>query len=571
MCGDISKGKEEKMRRIWVWVILVIVCLPAMWPLLRGDFFHFSDENQIANLYQMVRGFESGQLPPRWAPDFSYGYGYPFFNYFYPLPHYLGSWFFLLSGSLITALKWVFLIGIPISAILMYEWVTRQSGKWAGWAAAVIYVYTPYRAVDLYVRGAVGEALCFMFLPLVGLAVWWVFEKANFWRVGVLAVSVAGLILCHNLIPLIFLPWVSLYALVLALQQKSGRGFFRFVAGVLLGLAMSSFFWFPAFWERGLLTGQTPFNYIDHFPFIRQLVVPYWGYGASNPGPGDDMSFQVGVVNWLMIIGGGVAVVGGILKKVKVRWTWLVLFLGGVAGYLFLMNIRSSFLWEAFLLSAYVQFPWRMLTMTTFLTAGMIVVWPRKFAGRRIILGVMAVAAVVLTVGYFRPSEYFGPGDDYFLNRFFSDRTLVGVRPVVSREYDLVSEDYLILPVWVKERPKALPFAKIVGGEGVRVEKIEEMNAVWWRARVAASEAGMVIVNNYYFPGWEVMVDGERVEAEVLSPYGNMGVRVSEGEHEVEVRWEETRTRKIADAVSVLAGVFLIGGMVIFRRCDRKE
>jgi len=43
---------------------------------------------------------------------------------------------------------------------------------------------------------------------------------------------------------------------------------------------------------------DTLFNFKDHFPFIKQLIFSPWGHGASLWGPGDGMSFQVGIINW---------------------------------------------------------------------------------------------------------------------------------------------------------------------------------------------------------------------------------------------------------------------------------
>ena len=36
-----------------------------------------------------------------------------------------------------------------------------------------------------------------------------------------------------------------------------------------------------------------PFVFVDHFPTLRQLITPYFGYGASVPGPGDGMSDSI--------------------------------------------------------------------------------------------------------------------------------------------------------------------------------------------------------------------------------------------------------------------------------------
>lgn len=542
------------MKEKLITLLILILCIPAVLPLLRGDFFHFSDEPHTANLYQMIRGFESGQLPPRWAPDMSYNYGYPLFNFYYPLPFYLGAIFFLLTYSLITSLKVVFLITVPLSALGMYYWLRQHIGKLGSLVGAIIYIYTPYRAVDLYVRGAIGEALAFVFFPLVALGVQKNLESKKRLWIGLLGLFTGGLILSHNLASIFFLPWVVAYAVVFALLKKKWDGLIRAFGGLGLGVATSSYWWLPSLVERNLLQSQTPFNYKDHFPFIKQLLLPSWGYGASNPGPYDDISFQIGIVNILLVFA---AVVTFLFAKKKTEKVLLGFFLASIALIFFLMNIRSDFIWRTFALANYVQFPWRILMMTTFLTSSLVIFLKLKEKARQLILLSLLLLSMVLTVGYFRPSEFFSPDDDYFLKRFFANRTLDGVRSEFSPEYVNYSEDYLLLPLVVKERPNVLPTAKFTS-DSVSINSINEYSPVHFRVSVSALKGGEVDFHSYYFPGWKAKVDGVPVSLRVNDPHGNITIAVPEGEHEVEMYWEETLLRKFGNAISV-AGLLLIG------------
>jgi len=153
--------------------------------------------------------------------------------------------------------------------------------------------------------------------------------------------------------------------------------------------------------------------------------------------------------------------------------------------------------------------------------------------------------------GYFRPSEYFNPDDDYFLNRFFADRISSGKSEKESINYKNYSEDYLLLPKWVKQRPLSLSNS-VFSSDTVSITNFKEINAVNFSAKVN-SKAGKVMVNKIYYPGWNIYVDGERKEADVISPLGNMAVDIGEGEHRLELKWEETRLRKIVNHFSLLS------------------
>lgn len=555
MAKTLNKIKER-----WFYIVILIISVGAILPLLRSDFYHFSDEPHIANLYQMIRGFQSGQFPPRWAPDMSFGYGYPLFNFYYPLPFYIGSLFFVFTNSLVQSLKLVFLITIPLSGVGMFLWLRQHTDKVNSLVGSIIYIYTPYRAVDLYVRGAIGESLAFVIFPIVAFAGYKTLTSKTTNWIGFFALVVGIFILSHNLAPIFFIPWLLIYLFILTWTKGLKRGLVASIAAIFLGAGLSSFWWLPAIFEKNLLVSSTPFNYIDHFPFIKQLILPSWGYGASLPGINDDISFQVGIVNILLIA----LITFFTLKTLKSKKSLKILplfFLGSIAAFLFLMNIRSSFLWEITQLSAYIQFPWRLLMMTTFLTSSLVIFVKAESVLFKKLLILLGVLSVVLTIGYFKPSEYFSPDDDYFLKRFFANRTIDGQRESFSEDYLNYSEDYLLLPLWVKERPSSLPRNKITVKD-VEVAVVE-LSPVHYKAEVNLEESRLVEVNLYNFPGWEVRLDSEIVVPETLSPYGNIGVNVEKGRHDIEVKWTTTNLRKLSNYIS-LVSLILITILILF-------
>lgn len=562
----MEKTPQKNNNLLWL-VLLALFLIPAALPLLKPGFFHFSDEPHIANLFQMYRGFISRQLPPRWAPDMIFGYGYPLFNFYYPLPFYLGSLLYHFSGSLVFSLKAVFLLTIPLSAYSMYAWLRKHTDHLAAFAGSLIYIYTPYRAVDLYVRGALGEVFSFAIAPLVALTIYNSIKSRKLRHIGFLALSVALFVLGHNLAPLLFFPWFVLYGLVLAINFQDLKSLLRPLLGGLLGLAISAYWWLPAFVEKNLLRPQTPFNYQDHFPFIKQLIFSPFEYGASNPGIGDDISFQVGIVNWLLII-----LVAFLFFKLKPKLKRLAfIFLAGIGSSLFLMNIRSSFLWEFFALSVYVQFPWRLLLMTTFLTSSLVIFLDLpKF--RDLVLIILASASFLLTFTYFRPSEYFHPSDDYFLNRFFANISTQGETSQVSQDYLHYSEDYLLLPKWAKHRPQKLPSSLISSQSNLEIERVEKLTPVHYQAFLhnTSSENQTISVNLLFFPGWQVFIDGDKKMAQKLSPLGNIGIQLPPGQHQLVVKWAETPLRRKADLVSLFALASTISLVTLFSKRQLK-
>ena len=78
-----------------------------------------------------------------------------------------------------------------------------------------------------------------------------------------------------------------------------------------------------------------------------------------------------------------------------------------------------------------------------------------------------------------------------------------------------------------------------------------------------------IIVNTLYFPGWQVLVDGYPVEIQFQDPSwrGLMTFNVSAGEHQVVVKFGETRLRMFADVISLVGFVVLgVGSIISLRR-----
>ena len=550
--------KISAYKIFWV-IVFIVISLPAIYPLIRGDFYHFSDEPHIANLFEMIRAIDSGQFPPRWAPDMSFGFGYPLFSFYYPLPYYIGYLFFKLFGSLILSIKLLFLLSVLLSALFMFKWLRLFTGRFESLVGALVYIYTPYRAVDLYVRGALGELFAFIYFPAISYFTYLLLKTGKVKYVGFLALTISFLILSHNLAPIFFIPWIIFFALLLCRFSLSFTNIYKLFVSVLLALSASSYFWLPAFIEKSNLVSQTPFNYRDHFPFIKQLIFPSWGYGASHPGIYDDLSFQIGIVNLILI---SVTTLTLLMSKKNRFLKIFILF--SLAGFMFLMNIRSSFVWNILPLADYIQFPWRLLLFTTFLSSSLLMFINAKTKIVKTFLVILGMFSISQSFFYFKPSEYFNPTDDYYLKRFLPNISVSGKSEILSSEYLNYSEDYLLLPMWVDRRANFLPDEKFTSNT-VTINEIKELNSVKYLMKISGEEEGSISFNNYYYPGWKIFVDGQEKDIGIDKPYGNISFRILKGEKEVMALWSETNFRKVVDLIS-LCGILVIIYLITFSK-----
>ena len=132
----------------------------------------------------------------------------------------------------------------------------------------------------------------------------------------------------------------------------------------LIGAAMAAFYVVPAVAELRLiqasrLTADT-LDYHRHFVDPGQWFRWTWGYVA------EEMSFQVGVIQWAAIAATGACALwalrggrGRTLLGESLWWLLVVLF-----G-LFMTTTRSLPVWEAVKPLAFIQFPWRYMMLVS--------------------------------------------------------------------------------------------------------------------------------------------------------------------------------------------------------------
>jgi len=96
-------------------------------------------------------------------------------------------------------------------------------------AGAVVYLFLPYRFVDLYVRGSLGENTAFAVAPLLIGSIF-SFSKGKKIYLPALAISTALLIIAHNVI--INVPNVQHHLIVLCVPGYKDQQQFQTVCKI---------------------------------------------------------------------------------------------------------------------------------------------------------------------------------------------------------------------------------------------------------------------------------------------------------------------------------------------------
>lgn len=544
----------------WSFLIIVSVGLLAGYWLLLPGYFNMHDDLQMMRQLVMDECFRDLQIPCRWTPHMGYGFGFPLFNYYPPLPYLVGQLIHVLGFSFVDTVKLTFLLSFVLSGITMYLLAREFWGKLGGVMSAVFYVWAPYHSVDIYVRGAMNEAWALVWFPLALWSSYKLILDNKFVNIVLLTLSLMLLLLSHNLMAMIFAPLFGVWVLFWLLKEKKWSVVPQFIISGVWALGLAAFFTIPVFLEQKLVHVETLvegyYEYIAHFASTNQLLLSrFWGYGPSAWTTDDKMSFQIGHLHWgLSILILTLALYRIYRKRKFENLTILVLsFFSFGWFFAFMAQTRSTPIWLALNdFIKFVQFPWRFLTLVilcfSFLAGSLTLFYGYgKGSLKFVIVLVFSVGLILLNKDYFKP-ESLGPLTD---QEKFSG---------AAWELQQTAGIYDYLPNGAKTAPKApqKTLAEIKNGEGEISETKQITNYAEFLVNVKSDEAYLEI-GIFEFPGWRVYVDGKITQTKVGNDeLGRMHITIPRGNHQVQARLENTPVRTTGNMISLVSWALLL-------------
>lgn len=531
---------------------LILITLPTLLPFFNNQFFYTQDHIFIARINQMSTALSDGHFPVRWSPDLRFGE--PLFNFYAPLPYYLGAGIKLLGFNFILVAKILFILSSILSALTMYIFSKHLFSTKAAILATVLYTYAPYRAVDLYVRGALSEAFAFVFFPLIFYASTLISEKMSFKRISFLSISLGGLFLTHNVTTLMFLPFLALWWVYLILRTKKWKLVLSLAGSFFLGLSLAAFFLLPAIFERQFIqTKYLTVGYFDfraHFVAFYQFFSPVFGYGSSLWGPIDDMSFQIGLTHWatlaLALFVWLIYVRNERSSSTNKKLLGLLTLLGlSFLFSIFIQHNKSAFIWEAIPIMAFIQFPWRFLAISIFIVSITGAVIADHLKDRlKIIYFILFASVILVNVQYFHPRNFV---EDAFFDKFLKKESMhMGV--------DL-TKDYF--PIGVRnDRVEYFGSPRSVSGE---IEVLDfEIKTAWAGGSInVLSDESVIEMPITYFPGWEVRANNQVVNLSEPSIQGLISFKLPKSEYQINLELKDTPVRIIGNLISAVSILLL--------------
>jgi hypothetical protein len=495
-------------------------------------------------MHYFSRQFWSGELYPRWLMDLNDGFGSPAFFIYPPFSQYVAALLHPLfpSPQLAAALLGVSVwLAMVLSGIACFYWLRHAvpDSQSAAIVGAVAYMLAPYHLyTDVYLRGAIAEVWAFVWPPLTLLLV---HQSDHFSakRLGLLSITIAGLLITHAPSSLILVPAYFLYALLLDWQERRVVRCAALLAGCVLGCLLAG-------WYLG--TALTHTRYINAGALFggRNASTNWLIGGGAWPDPVIERAIyiSVGLQFSISLIAGAVVVV----KTRRGERGMAIAALAFSVVPLLLMTVVSRPLWELHLPINQVQFPWRFAVLLSLGGALAIAALHTRFAVSTLKLAIVPCALLAGNgVIYWFPASY-----------DFAQSAVPAAVSVDESRWD--APEYQLAPRTAVEGVFAADqHARILSGSG-------HLQVIEWRPRsltidVDINETSTFAIRQFDYPGWSLSTGSASAPTPALvkgKPY--LQVLAPVGKYVIHLALAETMPERLGRIASSVAAI-IVGGL----------
>lgn len=245
----------------------------------------------------------------------------------------------------------------------MYTFVSKlTNNKTTGTLSAILYITMPYHLTDMYIRNAIGEFLSYIFIPLVFLGLYKLFQKEK--GDWILCIGAIGLLLTHNLMTVLTAIFAIIYMCFNFPKLKDVHILKKLLIYIIFIICISAFYWLPLLQTMTFTEYQvyqkdamaTTESFVESSLDLKNLF--FTDTDATHV-------FEIGL-HILVILCLSVFSIKTIVKSKHKKEYILFLSLGLPCAFM----STKYFPWKVFgNIFAILQFPWRMLVFANFFFA----------------------------------------------------------------------------------------------------------------------------------------------------------------------------------------------------------
>ena len=576
----VTNRHQIRRRRLILGLgVAVAAALPLMMPYLYDSYdlsFH------LLRIEGIAEGLKDGQLPVRIQPQWMNGYGYPV-SVFY------GDGILAMAGILrwigfplqLSYKIYIFIINFLTFYIAAYCLRRVVKTEKTALIGGILYIFAPYRLMNLYVRDAVGEFTAQTFLPLIFVGAWEILnaekkERKHSWLL--LTAGMSGIIQCHILTCEIVVIMLGVTCLVCWKRTFTKTCFMGFGRAVAATAALNLFFLLPFLdymreeWKVNSEGYGGPIQTAG--AFLNQLfaVFPNGNLGnfsiVEGLTEGRERTFAIGIVFVLGLL----LFLADWRKYEKEESLCRLGRYCSISGIILLFMSTIYFPWDFLyetsdilaVLSSRLQFPWRVLGAATavFTVLACIVLdrWNMRNKRKGWILGAAMLGLTGISTGYFYESISAVKTPIYV-----ADMETLGTFELGNGEY---------LPASLEAGQENFPEDRIWADESVNITKREKNGTHYILSCTNTSEQEQTVeLPMTYYRGY--VAKDMRTGGQIFTDSGeNCRVRLTlAGNYTgtIQVKFEEPGLWRIAEMFSL---AFALGiGIYCYRKkiCERNR
>ena len=369
--------------------VIILVALITMLPMFTSSYKSSHDTKfHLANIDALSEQIKDNFFfPSKIVGEIGNNFGYGTELFYPPLGHYSAAYLNVIINNPVISLEIIHFIGLLLSGITMFYLAkTLAKNNFIGLLSAIIYMLFPYHLANIYIRDALGESLLFIFLPLIFLGLYYLFNDNIKKFYPLFFIGYVGGMLSH----LIMMCYLTVIILVfLIVKYKTTLKYLKqLIIASLFILGITSPFWV------GLLQQKLFGNYNVFVDGV--MVQGTWG-NALNPleyllvfknmGTGEIKYYIDLIVLILLII---------TIKNYKDKnkfYKYILIF-----GIVSLILSSKLFPWDIFPKSLrMIQFPWRFVTFVSLAVSLLAPLCINKFKDKKAITLILIIALVLFS------------------------------------------------------------------------------------------------------------------------------------------------------------------------------
>ena len=397
--------KNEKYLSIIIILIAsIFVCIPLMSKNI--DMTYDDGIQHICRLIGTFQSLQDGETAI--MSNLCNGFGYSWNLFYSPLTAYLPLIFKILGVSFATCIKLFMFLVVFLSGYFIYLFTKKLTkNNNIAIVASIFYILAPYRITDMYIRNALAELTSFVFLPLVFLGLYNLFnvledkeDYKNKRQIYIpLIIGAAGLVLTHTVITMYTAIFALIYVLININKLKDKKLLKILLLSALLVLIITSFFWAPLI----ELKNSADYEVFKEGRMERTEVLIAYKldfYRLFFTKNTDYMIYEIGIITLL-----GLVLTPLVIKKIKQEKyykTYLFMLISGIICCIMTLKIFPFEHLPSTL--KMLQFTFRLLEFSSFffavVSAMNIGILSKKFETKEVLL--LLIVMMILTIPFNR-------------------------------------------------------------------------------------------------------------------------------------------------------------------------